>query len=1407
MIREGCVKFNNKRGFTLAELLIVLAVTTILLAITMVGLLHYANVLKLTEMDNSAKEMFISAQNHLTQADADGTLSEFVKNNSSDATKIGNKMTSMPSDMSSEEWDKNKDNYYYISYAKGDTSALSDSILKLILPFGSIDEKLRKDGNYIIEYNVKTATIYGVFFDDRYNLKNAAAGTDDEIAGNVNNGIRSDDDTGKSARMHYTGTGSSGDYFVIGYYGGAMVDILGTKITQPEISVSNGDKLQVTVTDPNYYNSVGGVQLKTYVTLKVTGMESGNSRTFELKLSDSSADPVKADASQKYWSVSGGNNGAVYKIDLDDITVSGGHFAELCSNMIPGEDITVTATCSSNEVLTQVARSKSVMTNSIFGAVKPDMNADGKTPSGTSTAEVTCIRHLENLDPTVSNLPQASGTSPSTVGNNEQKNNNASYVNAASVTSDIDYDKFVSKVGSSFSIYKYKETDTAATTALAENSYYGIRNDALTTLNGNNKTIKNVVIKNTTEGTSGDGVNGALLRFVNTSLSQTYTYENMILQDFSVYAYKNASAMVAECNAGTSGTYKSTVNISNILIRGGKVSGTGANGNSAPLFGYFKGTRLTVKNCGATMRAVSDNGDAGGLIGEIGGTTAAISKCYAGGFTANGKYSAADSEFNVISNASSIKISGNDCPSAGGFIGKIGSGGNVTFDTCYSTCSARGPYSGGFTGYVYNTGRTIKNCYTTGLVKGTTAGTFIGKSESSITLTDDYYLNGITEDTSIYSVNSPSSLRASVTGVDAAGAIAETGTNRETKPNDTTLSGTSYPFKMVATVGASEGSRAHYGDWPKTAKNNVAEGSFTFAYREGTAGSYKWYGKSYSLDADNNVKVSTFRNLESRTGQYIPVSEPCYGMLLTADEKANVKSNFKSISAAGYYFDLNNPETVSIDGQTLYFYKFKSSLTGIQSTPTWYLGDGKGNKAAAISVYFNMYFAVAMDLDSDNLGTSEVPYEIRTQAQMNHIDDIAVYRSYTYVQSCDIKLTGTYYAPVVKGDFAGSYDATITGKTGYSITGLNENITNSLYDNVGLFESNSGTLTAVNLKNSDIRASYCANNVGTIAGSNTGKMENCNTASDVSLTVDVSNMFTNEYLYDDSGGYYTESVAMNVGGMVGNLSGNSDMINCVAEGKLICYGRSGGGAVMVGGLVGLASNYHDTEPDLSKCVSKTSITTYYSSKDYNMYIGGLTGYSLGTNYNDCSTYSVISSSSYKAVIGGFVGKAATYYNWRYGYDMIPLFKTSFSRTSITDNNNTAVIGGFVGDTNNKGEHVPEFHNCYASTDFAAANTDARLFVNQNHGGQKYYYCHGVERDGGNMVLSKRFIDGNYDMNSTYDRKCYAFSNPSFGPGEYVKYITSAADYMNLTKFTDWDTAVWEVKNGSQYPTLINNPEQ
>ena len=72
-------KLNNENGFTLAETLVALAISIILLAITMVGILQYYKNMKLTEMDTTAKEIFIAAQNHLTQADASGELKRYRK--------------------------------------------------------------------------------------------------------------------------------------------------------------------------------------------------------------------------------------------------------------------------------------------------------------------------------------------------------------------------------------------------------------------------------------------------------------------------------------------------------------------------------------------------------------------------------------------------------------------------------------------------------------------------------------------------------------------------------------------------------------------------------------------------------------------------------------------------------------------------------------------------------------------------------------------------------------------------------------------------------------------------------------------------------------------------------------------------------------------------------------------------------------------------------------------------------------------------------------------------------------------------------------------------------------------------------------------------------------------------------
>ena len=58
-------KANGKRnsGFTLVEMLAVTAIVVILLAVGMVALVHYVRWLEITELDNSAREIYLAAEN------------------------------------------------------------------------------------------------------------------------------------------------------------------------------------------------------------------------------------------------------------------------------------------------------------------------------------------------------------------------------------------------------------------------------------------------------------------------------------------------------------------------------------------------------------------------------------------------------------------------------------------------------------------------------------------------------------------------------------------------------------------------------------------------------------------------------------------------------------------------------------------------------------------------------------------------------------------------------------------------------------------------------------------------------------------------------------------------------------------------------------------------------------------------------------------------------------------------------------------------------------------------------------------------------------------------------------------------------------------------------------------------
>ena len=49
----------------------------------------------------------------------------------------------------------------------------SNSVLQQLLPYGSIDDTIRTGGSYVIEFDAKTESIYGVFYTDKGDITSA----------------------------------------------------------------------------------------------------------------------------------------------------------------------------------------------------------------------------------------------------------------------------------------------------------------------------------------------------------------------------------------------------------------------------------------------------------------------------------------------------------------------------------------------------------------------------------------------------------------------------------------------------------------------------------------------------------------------------------------------------------------------------------------------------------------------------------------------------------------------------------------------------------------------------------------------------------------------------------------------------------------------------------------------------------------------------------------------------------------------------------------------------------------------------------------------------------------------------------------------------------------------------------
>ena len=705
-------KKNNEFGFSMAELLMVVAILVALFGVAFVAVQRHQRSMTQLEYDTIAKEIFVAAQNHLTAAESQGYLGKIT-----DESGYGNKSEFKDAKSSDED-----DEVYFFTVTKGTVD--QGVMLDLMLPFGSIDETIRAGGSYIIRYQPSTARVLDVFYSNPgpvtawLTLKGA------DLTGHYNALMPIRGEENKAARRNCDAIGGA----VVGWYGNGDALPVGDRLEAPKVFIHNEETLWVEVKDTNTTNTVNTTTTPGALVLVVTGETSEAKKMFNLYSDDTGRVSEKQVGSGEY------------RIVLDDITRNGFHFAEIVadttSKFIPGENITIEGIAYNNGALTNIAYSGRGRTNSIFAdpssyEVKPQSDMAStelnkvngtvvykdNTTNPIGIAAVANFRHLENLDKFVSGLG---------------KGEELEYISAVQLTNlseSLSWTGFIGEDNDKTGECIFANgIDTGGNSGKYQYWPVNLEEDFL--YDGRGHSISDVV----TDGSApGEDKNVGLFRTLNGG-----SVQNLELIDFTIKGSDNT-----EANAGALAGTTSDSDVKNILVRNSeekdsefsKNSNITANGSAGGLIGLMRGGSVT--GCASAVY-VSGNTNAGGLIGSASGGTVTV--CYSGGHTEKATYYI-DGTVQFDENGKpdpdccifNVKASG----SAGGL---IGSSSETDILYSYSTCSVTGSTAGGLVG---NAAGTIKNSYATGLVSGTTEGAFTGSFSG--TATDCHYYEIINE--------------------------------------------------------------------------------------------------------------------------------------------------------------------------------------------------------------------------------------------------------------------------------------------------------------------------------------------------------------------------------------------------------------------------------------------------------------------------------------------------------------------------------------------------------------------------------------------------------------------------------------------------------------------------------------
>ena len=282
---------RSRGGFSLTELLTVVAILAVLMAVAIPAVIAISRNLKMRELDDTAREIFLAAQNTLTARKADGTLSD-----------------------SKGDSVEGQDGWRWLF--DGDT--------EFLLPDGTV-EPVVAENHIAILYHADSAMVLEVYYGEKsgsFASPGCEWATDDIQKGDYSN-----------SRVQSRNAADMRAEKRIGYYDGDT-DLGRDSVEQllpPVLEIVNSDELKVIVTVPKApdYSANGVVLTMTVEELGDSGMPTGNTAKF---------------TGLSYSPVDG-----TCELVLDSLTETDKQFKEVCPGITPGANIRVTAKLSAPE--------------------------------------------------------------------------------------------------------------------------------------------------------------------------------------------------------------------------------------------------------------------------------------------------------------------------------------------------------------------------------------------------------------------------------------------------------------------------------------------------------------------------------------------------------------------------------------------------------------------------------------------------------------------------------------------------------------------------------------------------------------------------------------------------------------------------------------------------------------------------------------------------------------------------------------------------------------------------------------------------------------------------------------------------------------------------------------------------